>query len=256
MTPTKEEIQLLGVNIDNIGKEDIIAFIIETIKSHKKAIIANVNLHALNISFTHPWFRDFLNESQITFCDGFGIHLASRLTGQKIDFRFTPPDWIDELCSGLAQNKWGLFLLGGRQGVAESATAQLRQTHPGLEITAHHGYFDKQGPENEAVINLIDRSNAKILLVGMGMPLQEKWIQENFNKLSEVQICMPVGALFSFIAKTTPRGPRFLTDHGFEWLTRLIIEPRRLWSRYLIGIPQVLFRIIRHHYFNKNDSSG
>lgn len=256
MNSTTKKIQLLNVNIDNICKEDVISYIVKTIKSNKKATISYVNLHALNISFNDPCFRNFLNESQITFCDGFGIHLASRLTGQKMDFRFTPPDWIDELCSAITQNKWGLFLLGSRQDVAESAATQLRQAHPGLDITTHHGYFDKQGPENEAIINLIDQSNAKILLVGMGMPIQEKWIQDNFSRLSEVQICMPVGALFDFIAKTTPRGPRFLTDHGFEWLTRLFIEPGRLWSRYLIGIPQVLFRILRHHYSYRKDSSN
>jgi N-acetylglucosaminyldiphosphoundecaprenol N-acetyl-beta-D-mannosaminyltransferase len=255
MNITNKKIHLLDVNIDNISKQEVINGIVETINTNNKAIISNVNLHALNISYTIPWFQRFLNESQIVFCDGVGVQLAAWLTGQKLGYRFTPPDWIDELCEELSINKWGVFFLGSKQGVAHSAADQLHESHPELEISDHHGYFEKSGPENEKVITMINQSKARILFVGMGMPLQEKWIEENFDKLTEVQVILPVGALFDYISQTTPRGPKFLTHHGFEWLTRLIIEPSRLWSRYLIGIPQVLFRIIRHHYFHHSDSS-
>jgi len=95
---------------------------------------------------------------------------------------------------------------------------------------------------------MINHSNAKVLIVGMGMPLQERWIIENQSKLSNVKIIMPVGALFDYLANSIPRGPKFMTDYGFEWLARLFIEPKRLWRRYLIGIPLVFSRIVKHRF--------
>jgi N-acetylglucosaminyldiphosphoundecaprenol N-acetyl-beta-D-mannosaminyltransferase len=255
MSSGRNNIELLNVHIDNLSKNEVIDKIVLIIKSNEKAIISNVNLHALNISYKNPWFRQFLNESKIVFCDGYGIHFAAAITGQKINYRFSPPDWIQELCQLASKNKWGIFFLGGIPNVAWKAAFEIKNSTPDAEITSHHGYFEKIGPENEKVICLINKSKAKFLLVGMGMPLQEQWIKENFDKFSDIQIIMPVGALFSYISKTTKRGHQFLTNHGFEWLTRLVIEPRRLWYRYLIGIPQVLFRIIRHHYFHNLDHS-
>jgi N-acetylglucosaminyldiphosphoundecaprenol N-acetyl-beta-D-mannosaminyltransferase len=77
------------------------------------------------------------------------------------------------------------------------------------------------------------------------MPMQERWIMENWNDL-QVNIVMPVGALFDYLAGELPRAPRWMTEHGLEWLGRLIIEPGRLWKRYLVGNPLFLWRVFIH----------
>ena len=244
-----EEIQsitLLGVKIKNIPKELVLEYIRTVLLNKNKSIISYVNLHALNLGYSTLWFRNFINESQIVFCDGIGVQLAAKLTGQKLDYRFTPPDWIDDLCDVLVKNNFSAFLLGAKPGVAESAAKLLRQKHAGLEIETHHGYFNFLGSENQNVVELINQSNSKILLVGMGMPLQEQWILENQYKLTSIKVIMPVGALFDYVANLIPRGPKFMTNHGLEWLARLVIEPKRLWRRYLLGIPLVFYRIIKH----------
>jgi N-acetylglucosaminyldiphosphoundecaprenol N-acetyl-beta-D-mannosaminyltransferase len=246
-----KSITLLGTRIDNIPKEDVLEYIKNSISSNNSAIISYVNLHAINLSDSIPWFRDFLNESQIVFCDGVGVQLAARLTGQKLDYRLTPPDWIDDLCDLLKKNNCGAFLLGAKPGVTESAANMIRNKHAGIKIESHYGYFDLVGRENDDVVEMINQSKAEILLVGMGMPLQEQWIVNNKNRLSHVKVIMPVGALFDYIAKSIPRGPKFMTNHGLEWLARLFIEPKRLWRRYIIGIPLVFFRIIQHHLLQK-----
>ncbi len=82
------------------------------------------------------------------------------------------------------------------------------------------------------------------------MPLQEQWILENFNDL-QVNIIMPVGAMFDYVAGDVVRAPQWMTDHGFEWLGRLIIEPRRLWKRYIVGNPLFLWRIFIHEILGK-----
>ena len=108
----------------------------------------------------------------------------------------------------------------------------------------HHGLLQQNSghPENEAVIQAINTAKPDILLVGFGMPLQEKWIMDNFERL-DVKVIMPVGAAFDYVSGNVRRAPRWMTDHGFEWLGRLMIEPQRLWKRYIIGIPIFFWRI-------------
>jgi N-acetylglucosaminyldiphosphoundecaprenol N-acetyl-beta-D-mannosaminyltransferase len=141
-----------------------------------------------------------------------------------------------------------MFFLGAKPGISEIAAENLCKKYHTLKIFSHHGHFDHFGEKKIQVVEKIRESNAQLLLVGMGMPLQERWIKENFDALPNVNIFFPVGALFDYIAKTTPRGPHWLTDYGFEWLTRLIIEPKRLWRRYILGIPLFFIRIFKQRF--------
>jgi N-acetylglucosaminyldiphosphoundecaprenol N-acetyl-beta-D-mannosaminyltransferase len=139
-----------------------------------------------------------------------------------------------------------LFLLGARPGVADKAAANLRERFPGLRIVGtHHGYFDKApgSPENEAVIREINAASPNILIVGFGMPLQERWLMDNWDRI-EVNVALTGGAVFDYVSGELPRAPRWMTDHGFEWLGRLIIEPGRLWKRYLVGNPIFILRVL------------
>jgi N-acetylglucosaminyldiphosphoundecaprenol N-acetyl-beta-D-mannosaminyltransferase len=119
---------------------------------------------------------------------------------------------------------------------------------PGLEIAGiQHGYFDKTAgsSENEAVVALINQVKPDILVIGFGMPLQERWLLENWDRL-DAKVAIPIGAGFDYLAGVTPRAPRWMTDHGLEWLGRLIIEPRRLWKRYIIGNPLFFYRLVKY----------
>ncbi len=247
------KVNLLGIEIDNENVNYVIDYIKKSIVTNNKSIISYANIHALNLCYEIEWFHSFINESQVIFCDGYGVHLGARLTGQKLDHRFTPPDWIDLVCKIAEKNNWTLFFLGAKPGVAKVAAEKLQSKYPKLKISEHNGYFDHFGTENERVLQLINESKAKIILVGMGMPLQERWIKENFKHLPTINIFLPVGALFDYLANTIPRGPRILTDNGFEWLARLIIEPKRLWKRYLIGIPLFFIRVVKYHKANTNN---
>jgi len=239
-----QEVNLLGVKIDNISVEEVIAVIENSINISSKIIVSYVNIHALNIAYEKPWFRNFLNESQLVFCDGFGVHLGAKISGQKLNYRFTPPDWIDSLCEVAVQKHFSMYFLGSKPGIAKLAAEKLMERHPGLVIYNHHGYFNQAGYENDEVIKKINDSQACIVFVGMGMPMQEKWISDNIDKLSEVNALLPVGAMFDYVANVVPRGPKWMTNHGLEWLARLIIEPKRLWKRYIIGNPKFLYRVL------------
>ena len=165
----------------------------------------------------------------------------------NIPFRYVLTDWISLLAAECVRGHLSLFLLGARPGVAEKAGDYLIKQFPGLNVAGiHHGYFDKsfECPENEVVLRAIEASKADILLVGLGMPIQERWLMENWDRLN-ISVALPVGALFDYLAGEIPRAPHWMTDHGLEWLGRLIIEPRRMWRRYLLGIPHFLWLVLK-----------
>jgi N-acetylglucosaminyldiphosphoundecaprenol N-acetyl-beta-D-mannosaminyltransferase len=246
--PDRSAVYVLGVRIDRITLPQLLAYIEQRIEQRQRAIIGNVNVHAMNLAYEQPWFRDFLNQSDLVFCDGFGVKWGARLLGQHIPQRFTPPDWLDQLAALGARRGYRFFLLGARPGVAWRAAQRLRATHPDLCIAGvHHGYFDKTpgSAENDAIISYINAVQPDILILGFGMPLQERWLRENWPHLN-AHVALTGGAVFDYIAGEVRRGPRWMTDNGLEWLARLVIEPRRLWQRYLVGNPLFLWRVLRH----------
>ena len=246
--PGRDKIQLLGVRIDVLSLDELLSEIQSCILRDNSAVISYVNIHAVNVAYTYPWFRKFLNQSYLTFCDGVGIKLGASITGQHLNDRFTPPDFIERICECAVQHGWKIFFLGARPGIARVAADKLLVKFPELEIETYHGYFDKttDSIENKMVVEQINRFQPHILILGFGMPLQERWILENLDAL-EIKIAFPAGALFDYLSGELRRVPRWMTDHGFEWLGRLAIEPRRLWRRYIFGNPLFFWRLFVHH---------
>lgn len=243
-------INILGVEISTHSLPFLLNFITHTISNQQKAIVAYANVNAINLAQEISWFLDFLNRSDIVFCDGFGVRWAAKLLGEKLPPRYTPPDWIIQLCQSCVQNDFSLFFLGSQPDVARKAASRLLAEFPGLKIVgSHHGYFDKSlgSQENKVVINLINHANPNILIIGFGMPLQERWLIDNWSKINS-NIALTGGAVFDYISGNIGRAPRWMTDHGLEWLGRLIIEPRRLWKRYLIGNPHFILRVLRYRW--------
>lgn len=235
-------VELCGAPVHPVTLDRTLGFIEASIRMRRQAMVLNVNAHAVEVANRDPRFREILWSAPLVFCDGKGVQWAARLLGTPLPERFTPPDWIHRLTSTCAREGWGMFLLGGAPGVADEAADFLRVRHPGLSVHAHHGYFEKAGPQNDEVVRLINTSGARVLLVGFGMPLQEYWISENLPVLGP-RVALSVGALLDYLAGRVYRAPDWMTRSGFEWLARLLVEPRRLWRRYLIGNTRFIARV-------------
>jgi N-acetylglucosaminyldiphosphoundecaprenol N-acetyl-beta-D-mannosaminyltransferase len=249
-TSSLSHIHLLGVRIHTLSVDELIDLIADTIHARGKMVVTYVNAHGMNLAYQDPWFRKFLNNAEIVFCDGFGVKWGARLLNQEIPHRFTPPDWIPLLSQRCVDEGFSMYFLGSQPGVSEEASANLIASFPDLKISGtHHGYFNKQTghPENDSVIREINTKKPDILLVGFGMPIQERWIEENWEFIN-ANIAITIGAAFDYITGEVTRVPRWLTDNGFEWLGRLIIEPRRLWKRYLIGNPLFIWRVLKQRW--------
>ena len=241
------EISLLGVRFHKLTVKQLINYIVEKSQIDSKTIVGHVNVRGANLAYDLPWYRDFLNQSaDIVFCDGFGVLLGAKLLGNSVEskHRMTAPDYIEDLALACAKNNVSLFLLAGKPGVVEKAINKLKAVAPDLRIDGHHGYFDKSNHENEEVIQQINEFNPNILYVGFGMPLQERWILDNLDAI-EARLFLPLGACLDFYTDSVSRGPRWMTDNGFEWLSRLLVQPSQVWQRYIIGNPLFFYRVLR-----------
>jgi N-acetylglucosaminyldiphosphoundecaprenol N-acetyl-beta-D-mannosaminyltransferase len=213
------------------------------------------NAHAVVLAEADADFRAALAAADVVFCDGAGVWLAARWLGAPLPARFTPPDWADRLGQVCAAAGRPLFLLGSTAEAVARAGAALRRMTPGLAVHTHHGYFDKAGPENEAVIAQINAVRPGALLVGFGMPAQELWITAHRGRLN-ANLLLAVGGMFDYLGGSKPRGPRWLTDRGFEWLCRLLSEPRRLGRRYLLGLPRFAWIVARQKFGHASEAPG
>jgi N-acetylglucosaminyldiphosphoundecaprenol N-acetyl-beta-D-mannosaminyltransferase len=244
-----EEIQLLKVRFHKLTVHELIEYIVQSATLDQKTIVGNVNVRAMNFAYEIPWYSRFINSANLVFCDGFGVLLGAKLSGYLLQskHRMTCPDYIEDLARACERDGVSLFLLAGRPGVVDRAIMKLREVAPDLRIAGHHGHFEKWGAENEAVIEQINQFKPDVLYIGFGMPLQERWISNYVNQV-EARVFLPLGACLDFYTGAVYRGPKWMTDRGLEWLSRLMTEPQRLWERYIIGNPLFLYRVLKERF--------
>jgi N-acetylglucosaminyldiphosphoundecaprenol N-acetyl-beta-D-mannosaminyltransferase len=243
-------VSIFGTKLSQLSRAGLLDAVGRAAGTEGRARFLYLNVHAANLAYELPWLRTVYNTSEYVVCDGFGVKWGARLLGRRVPARLTPPDWLPHVAELAARCGYSLFFLGNRPGVPERAAEMLAAQYPGLRIVGtQHGYFDKTpgSVENEAVVRCIRLARPHILYVGFGVPTQERWLWENWDRL-EVKVGIAVGAMLDFVAGATPRGPRWMTNHGLEWLTRLATEPRRLWRRYLIGNPLFFYRVLKQRF--------
>jgi N-acetylglucosaminyldiphosphoundecaprenol N-acetyl-beta-D-mannosaminyltransferase len=203
-----------------------------------------VNAHVLNQSQESPELRDALEAADLVYCDGYGVRLAAKALDVEIPHRMTGADWIWDLAALCESSGQSLYLLGSEPEVSREAAARLNQWYPRLQVSGcHHGYFEPGSAHDERVIEDINLRRPDIVLVGMGTPKQELWVQRNAERL-DASVVWTVGALFDYVSGRVPRAPSWLADNGLEWIFRLAIEPQRMWRRYLLGNPVFVSRVV------------
>ena len=244
-----KRISLIGVEVDVFSEKELLHSIIDTSCHEKSVIVGHHNLHSIWTCYHDDKMRVFYKQAKYIYIDGMPIIWIGRLFSHKINkkHRLTSLDWIIKFLQLCHENDRNVFLLGSKPGVAEKAVDVFNREIPGLKLRFHHGYFNKDAdsPENMAVLHAINSFNTHVLLVGMGMPIQENWIAENINRLN-VNVAWALGAYMDYFAGVKPLPPRWMGRIGLEWLSRLCCEPSRLWRRYLIEPWFILFLIARY----------
>jgi len=205
----------------------------------RSGFAAFINAHCLNIACKDPAYVDILNRADAVWPDGSGIRMAGRIRRFPVPENVNGTDMFPLICA----KPYRIFMLGAAPGVAEKAMANAQAEFPGAQfVGAAPGFFADEA-EERAVIRRINALDPDVLLVAMGVPRQEKWIDEHRSKLV-CGVVMAVGGLLDFVSGRIPRAPLWMRKLGIEWCYRLYQEPVRLFRRYVIGNPLFLLRVI------------
>jgi N-acetylglucosaminyldiphosphoundecaprenol N-acetyl-beta-D-mannosaminyltransferase len=235
---------IFDIPIDLAEPPDLLGTVSSWALQRRTRRVMYVNAHVVNQSQVTVGLADALRGADLVYCDGYGVRLAARAMHLEVPHRMTGADWIWSLAALCERSELSIYLLGSEPPIARQAAARLARWYPGLRIAgAHHGFFDLDSPHNERVIEDIIEARPRIVLVGMGTPKQELWVDRYADRLGG-SVVWTVGALFDYVSGHTPRAPRWLADNGLEWIFRLAIEPHRMWRRYLIGNPVFLSRVL------------
>jgi N-acetylglucosaminyldiphosphoundecaprenol N-acetyl-beta-D-mannosaminyltransferase len=233
----EERVQVLGGAMDLVKAAEVFHFMRGKIATRERAIVANHNLHSLYLMRTSPEIRDFFAKADLIEVDSAPLIMWARLNGRpsRRFHRCTYLDWRDAFWEEAQAAGWRVFFLGGAPGVAEMARSNLLAQWPGVELSVRHGYFDMASgsADNAAILDEIAAFRPDILLVGMGMPRQEAWVARNYEALPPC-VTLTVGGAFDYEAGVQIACPRWLGQLGLEWLFRLSLNPRRMFSRYCV----------------------
>jgi N-acetylglucosaminyldiphosphoundecaprenol N-acetyl-beta-D-mannosaminyltransferase len=236
-------VELLGIRVNDVSAMGVIDYMESAIRADRQAVILHANAFAANLAARHDWMRAALRGAQMVFCDGDGIRWGCRILGLRVPPKVTYARWLPMVGEWCARQGRSIYFLGGRPGVAEQAAQRYLESHPGIRIAGtHHGYFEKSGPESDAVVAEINHARPDVLLVCFGMPVQERWVHDNAPRLA-AHVLLTGGAALDYAAGVASLTPRWMIRLELEWLYRLLREPRRLFTRYVVGNPEFLLRV-------------
>jgi N-acetylglucosaminyldiphosphoundecaprenol N-acetyl-beta-D-mannosaminyltransferase len=234
-----------------VSRDEAVARIGALAQGRMPGIVVTLGVEMVMYAQRDPRFRAVLDRAALSLCDTIGILLASRARGGPVRERVTGIDLIEPLAvRSAAAGDLRLFLFGAAPGVAERAAIALRQRHPGVAVVGtRDGYFAPG--QSSTIVASIVASGANVLLVGLGSPKQEYWLDE-FLGATNCPVGIGVGGSFDVLAGTVPRAPQIWQQLGLEWLYRLIREPSR-WRRQL-ALPRFALAATREALANKRTS--
>jgi len=222
-----ERVSLCGVAIDNITPQEAVERALA--KEGEPCFTVTPNAVILEKCRRDPALAALCNRANLSLADGAGVLLAAKRQGTPLCARVAGIDFGEALLARAAREHLRVFLIGGREGVANAAADRLCKRHAGLCVVGTcWGYFQKGGEEDERVSAAVCAARPDILLVCMGFPLQEEWIASHLHRFPSVRVAVGLGGALDVWAGEVKRSPAVLARVGLEWAWRMAREPRRL----------------------------
>jgi N-acetylglucosaminyldiphosphoundecaprenol N-acetyl-beta-D-mannosaminyltransferase len=235
--------QVLGVPITAVQILNVVEQMKEWIRNDLGChFIAFTGLHGISEANKHPQFKNTLKSADLVVPDGMPLVWLGRLHGHSLRRRVYGPELMETFCRE-TQSQYRHFFYGGAPGVAESLALSLRKRFHIVVAGTHSPPFrDLTEDEDKALVELVHYAAPDVFWVGLSTPKQERWMEEHRTRL-RVPVLLGVGAAFDLNSGRLRQAPRWMREIGLEWLFRLLVEPRRLWRRYLITIPIAIWNI-------------
>jgi N-acetylglucosaminyldiphosphoundecaprenol N-acetyl-beta-D-mannosaminyltransferase len=245
MTTRLQQHGILGTRVDATSYEDATERIIRWAQARESRAVAAANVHVVMEGHDDPDFQTVLNTVDLVTPDGMPLVWTLRRLGLRDQTRVYGPNLTLCVCEAASKEKVPVGIYGGSPEALEALQRNYRERFPELQIAYAHSppFRPLTSEEDEAVVQAINESGARIVFVGLGCPKQERWVAEHRGRVEAVM--MAVGAAFDFHSGRVKQAPRWMQRAGFEWLFRLLVEPRRLWRRYFKHNPRFLWLVLQ-----------
>lgn len=235
------KVRILDVQVDNLLMDDAVHRVLDLIDAGHPAQVSFVNPACANIAAGDATYRRDLAASTLVLPDGIGMKIAGDWLGTPIRQNVNGTDFFPRLCNAMNERRQRLYLVGARPQVVARMAEVVRERWPLIEVVgAQHGFFAVD--QEASIAQDIKESGAHVVLVALGVPMQERFIARNGPAMGAC-VAIGVGGLFDFVAGRISRAPQWMRDAGLEWVWRLLQEPGRMWKRYLVGNFSFLARV-------------
>ncbi len=231
---------ILGISVLVATTQEALTYLDGRLERRTPTCVAFFNANTSNVAAAQPRLAAVLQDFSV-FCDGIGADIASwALHGSAFPENLNGTDFVPHFLRG-SRHALRVFVLGGHPDVLQRAVREFQRQAPQHQYVGfHHGYF--RPAEAAAIVDRIRNLQADVILVALGTPLQEFWLAEHF---AATQCCLgfAVGGLLDFVSGEKPRAPLWVRRIRMEWIYRLMLEPKRMWRRYVVGNIQFLARV-------------
>ncbi|MEX1218802.1 MAG: WecB/TagA/CpsF family glycosyltransferase [Solirubrobacterales bacterium] len=244
----RSRVNILGVEVDAVSVDDVWPQVQSWLAAGRREYVCVTGVHGVTECQRDSELLHIHNRSGLTVPDGMPLVWCGRYAGASGIDRVYGPQMMLEVCRRASEAGVKSFFYGGKEGVPELLAKRLREMIPGLQVVGCHSPpFGPIGPgEEQEAIEMIEASGAELIWVGLSTPKQERRMAELRQKLSGPRVLFGVGAAFDINAGLVPDAPVWLGRLGLHWLFRLVLEPRRLWRRYLRANPAFVVKILRN----------
>lgn len=237
-----EKQPLLNTYINNVDMNETIHAIDKMIESGEKHYIVAINVDVVMKIEEDSYLKRITDNADMVLVDGKPLVWISKWYKNPVKAKISGSDLVPILCKRASKKGYSIFIIGGADGIAEKAKANLEKQYPKINVVGTYAppfRFEKDEHELDRINKMISNVHPDILIVCFGCPKQEKWIYENYSKYdAKVSIC--AGATVDFLAGNVNRAPKWMSDHGFEWFYRFIQEPKRLFKRYFVDDTKII----------------
>ncbi len=231
-----KKVKHLNTYVNNVSMKETLKSIEDMIHSNKKSYIVAVNVDVIIKIEKDKLLKKATDEADMVLVDGKPLIWISKMHKRPIKEKISGSDLVPNLCKLSAKKGYTMFILGGKDGIAEQAKNNLEKKIPGVKIVGTYAPpfgFEKDEKELKKINDMITEVHPDLLIACFGCPKQEKWIYNNIEKYdAKVSVC--AGATVDFLAGNVKRAPKWMSDHGLEWFYRFLQEPKRLFKRYFI----------------------
>lgn len=247
-------IQLLNTEIDNISMEEALDRIDAMVQERKPAYVVTPNLDHIVTIERDAYFREAYAHADLILADGKPLLWIAKARKTPIREKISGSDLFPRLAELAANKGYTMFFLGAGEGIAAQAAEKLKKQYPGLHVVGCYAPpvgFEHDKDAIRMILDGVRATNPDILIVGLGTPKQEKFLYRYYKQMG-VPVSLGLGASFDFVAGNRKRAPRWMSEHGLEWLYRTLQEPRRLAGRYIkdaVCILPILIKYRKHKHY-------